>query len=1458
MSESDIYNILAETGLVQSDWYLRTHPDVAAAKEDPAGHYCRRGYKEGRRPNPYFDPTFYAAQLGETLPSEVNPLFHYHTIGERLGIRPSLWFDPLWYAEKYKLTSERSFLGHYLRNAATGLFSPIPEFDTTFYLAHNPDIKRAQVDPFLHYMQAGYRENRQPSAGFDIKFYRRRYLKDRKDENPLLHYIQHKSEIGVFPRWPEHEPVWSRLVRDFTRPGPSFEEFKPLPAGYEPRAKLLAYYLPQFHAIAENDRWWGRGFTEWVSVARAEPRFIGHYQPRIPRDLGFYNLANIDVLARQAEMARQAGIYGFVFYFYWFNQRRLLEKPLAAFFERKDIEMPFALMWANENWTRRWDGFDSEILIQQDYAPEHDTALINVFLSAFRDPRYIQVGGRPLLMVYRPGLIPESKKTFQRWRDLFEQLGNVNPLIIMAQGFGDTDPTPFGLDGAIEFPPHKLAQNLPKSNEDFVLVDPDFEGEIKPYDALVQRSLDENPPSFPLIKTVVPSWDNEPRRPGSGTCYHGTSPEKYETWLEQIVARSRTQKFYGESFVAINAWNEWGESAYLEPDVHYGAAYLNATGRAVAGMKRSSAGKVALVIHDAHPHGAQILTYYLARVYARQFGMDVHLIVLQDGPLRTKYAEIVPCTVATTPAELTPILKRLFAQGWRYAIVNSAASAWVVEHAAAIGFATSLLVHELPGIIREKMLLPSLDEAVRKTESIVFASSFVRDRVRSLIPAVKDEDVRILPQGCYTPVSVSEEARRSVRAELNISGEDLVVLGVGYADLRKGFDLFIQCSRMVLRKTRDIHFLWVGDLEFVIDKYLRAEISVLEKTGKFHLVGFKDSIESFYSASDIFLLSSREDPFPSVVLEGLSAGLPCIAFEDSGGIPQLIQELDAGQVVPLADLDAAADGITKLRTLLRSKERLSYRERLRRIIEEKFYFESYAADLLSYRQFRTIKISAVVTSYNYAKYLRARLMSIFRQTYPIFEIIVLDDCSTDNSVGVAEAAANEAKRDISIVRNEVNSGSVFAQWRQATRIARGDYLWIAESDDEADSCLVEKLTRIISENPNIVIAFADSRAIDEHGTEVSPSYKTYYREFIPGALESDGVYEGREFVTKYLSERNVILNVSSALLRTKLLAAAIDRAGETLGQFSVAGDWYLYVDMLRHSDGQVAYIAEPLNVHRRHTSSVTSALRARKHIDEIATVHAIVRELDNSPSLFERQDKYLQFVENYLGTRERAPDDESSASGRGSILEGESPDLLAQQVMVGGAGPQSAGQEIPLSKEAGEKTREPLEVLPTVQSRVDAETFSADTGSGLLKDPGTIAAAVRLQEEERTRMPEASSSVSESQPGSAVPSKLSSSGKEAVGWVETLRSDRVSGWVWNPAEPSKRQQVMVEVDGVVVGSGVADRFRQDLLAAGKGDGRYGFRIELLGKGPENVARLKCSVVGYASPLPVVESARRKG
>ncbi len=377
-------------------------------------------------------------------------------------------------------------------------------------------------------------------------------------------------------------------------------EYIPLaePGPISSAVRCIAFYLPQFHPIPENDQSWGPGFTEWTNVSKARPAFAGHYQPHLPGELGFYDLRLPQVQRRQAELAKQYGIHGFCYYFYWFGGRILLDLPLRNMLKDQDIDFPFCLCWANENWTRQWDGRDDDVLIAQSHSPVDDLLFIEHIAPILRDRRYITVGDRPLLIVYGPMLLPDPSATAARWRDHCRKAGIGEIFLVSTHAFDGTDPRQIGFDAAIELAPNKITTRDIASG--LTLFNSGFSGNVFDYRAFVERSYQTRPPEYCLFRSVCPSWDNSARKRERGTIFVHSSPAAYQEWLEN-VSDYTIRNFADESrLVFINAWNEWAESAYLEPDRRYGYAFLNATAKALQSVElraRRVVPQVGVIVH---------------------------------------------------------------------------------------------------------------------------------------------------------------------------------------------------------------------------------------------------------------------------------------------------------------------------------------------------------------------------------------------------------------------------------------------------------------------------------------------------------------------------------------------------------------------------------------------------------------------------------------------------------------------------------------------------------------------------------------------------------------------------------------------------------------------------------------------------------------------------------------------
>ena len=330
--------------------------------------------------------------------------------------------------------------------------------------------------------------------------------------------------------------------------------------------RLIAFYLPQYHPIPENNRWWGEGFTDWLNVVRARPLFPGHQQPHLPADLGFYDLRLAATRQAQADLARQYGIHGFCYYHYWFEGKRLLSQPLDEVLASGKPDFPFCVCWANENWTRAWDGREDHVLINAVSSPADDQEHIRWLIDVFRDRRYIRVDGKPLVLIYRASNLLDPQRTIRIWRDETRRqgLGEVFIASVESLRHDRVDPTVAGFNASVEFQPDWLLLSSP--------VHVTAEGtRIFSYRETIERMLAKPEPAYRRFACVATGWDNTARRLRNATVLAGTSPDLYEGWLRQVLARGTASST--EAVVFVNAWNEWAEGAHLEPCQRWGRGY---------------------------------------------------------------------------------------------------------------------------------------------------------------------------------------------------------------------------------------------------------------------------------------------------------------------------------------------------------------------------------------------------------------------------------------------------------------------------------------------------------------------------------------------------------------------------------------------------------------------------------------------------------------------------------------------------------------------------------------------------------------------------------------------------------------------------------------------------------------------------------------------------------------------
>ncbi|MGH1541892.1 MAG: glycoside hydrolase family 99-like domain-containing protein [Arenicella sp.] len=1097
--------------------------------------------------------------------------------------------------------------------------NPNPYFDVAWYLQQYPDILKANIDPLIHYSQTGWKEGRDPSDKFSTSSYLERHpqLLD-QNINPLGHFISNPVEhepkntetpaTKNFPplRSPDAEREQSNYNDTSVKLPDSYEDetkphFQKLPA------RLIAFYLPQFHPIPENNLFWGEGFTEWRNVTKAKPQFDGHFQPQLPGSLGFYDLRIPEVMQRQAELARQYGISGFCFHFYWFNGRRVLERPVEQLLKDQSIEIEFCLNWANENWTRSWDGKEKEVLIEQNHTPEDDINFIKEAQRFFDDPRYIRVDDKPLLMVYNPTLLPDAAATAKRWRDHCQQAGfEIFLLVAETHGFDSQNESWF--DGLVEFPP---LRRLPDNVTHHYNLLTDFKGNIFNYEDLIRIHSKPQQSEFPIFKTVSPGWDNTARRDEKATIFAGATPQLYKEWLSSAIEQTVQNNDDKQRLIFINAWNEWAEGAYLEPNAQSGYAYLNATAKA---LKEFDANEPTLLFttHDTNLGGAQNLLLTLLRWLKAHTRLKIRILALSGGVLESQFEELFPTyiigkTTAESDQKTKAEVLHFCGENIRLVFMNTVVSTALLPYLKPIKAPRLLYVHELKNSIEKFYGDKKFAKATPEIDAFIGGSQPVVDNLIASygIPENKTSVLEsfIVSSNPDTSGSYQETfiARQALKTQLGFDESTTLIIGCGMIEWRKGPDLFADVARQIKQNgTKAVKFIWIGPLPqdtSELDNYLNGVEDIVE------FVGEKTNFKAYFDMADIFLLPSREDPFPLVCLEAADSRLPIITFADNGGSPKFIANSDCGYIVPFEDTTAMTQ---KLQLLLEDQELCyTFGNNGHQAVLSAHSDQSAGPRIIE--TIRTIsqikpKVSIIVPAYNHSNYLRKRLNSIYSQTFQDFEVILLNDASTDDTQVIFEEYQHHA--NTRVYANDVNSESPFKQWSKGIHLAKSDIIWIAEDDDCCEDNFLEEMLPLLND-PEVKLAYCQSFAIDETG-KTQFSYMDYYQHEFDTFRRWQDPFQtsGDTEINQGLGLINTIPNASAVLFRK----FDIEAWEKKWLNSKLAGDWAFYIHALH--DGQVAFNPKHINYHRRHPQTMTQKTKnADTRFKEVAEVHKDVLDL---------------------------------------------------------------------------------------------------------------------------------------------------------------------------------------------------------------------------------------------------------
>jgi glycosyltransferase involved in cell wall biosynthesis len=425
----------------------------------------------------------------------------------------------------------------------------------------------------------------------------------------------------------------------------------------------------------------------------------------------------------------------------------------------------------------------------------------------------------------------------------------------------------------------------------------------------------------------------------------------------------------------------------------------------------------------------------------------------------------------------------------------------------------------------------------------------------------------------------------------------------------------------VINSDRTIFFIWVGHSDESFITGVKEFIQKSKITDNIIFIDRKEDMSLYYAGSDLFLLTSREDPFPSVVLESMDVGVPVIGFDNAGGFKDIITE-DTGVLVPYLDSEEMSTQVINLLNNNPLREKLGITGSA--LIGKKYRFEDYIYRLLNLLGHEYRRTSVIIPNYNYEGYLEERVKSILVQNYPIYEIIFLDDCSTDNSIRFIEAFTLKCPTRITVIKNKINSGSVFYQWAQGIAHAQGDFIWIAEADDLSEPGF---LTTVLSgfKDPRVNLSYCQSKQIDDKGRLLAPDYLDYTNDIDENKWKADYIRDGFEEIRDSLVIKNSIPNVSAVVFKKVDMQQILDE----LIRFKVVGDWFFYVWLLQQ--GKISFSAKPLNLHRRHQKGVTLSENKQRHFDEIVEMQDyILHRFDISEITESKTMQYREKVKKYL------------------------------------------------------------------------------------------------------------------------------------------------------------------------------------------------------------------------------------
>jgi GT2 family glycosyltransferase/glycosyltransferase involved in cell wall biosynthesis len=828
--------------------------------------------------------------------------------------------------------------------------------------------------------------------------------------------------------------------------------------------KPLAFYLPQFHPIPENNLWWGEGFTEWTNVTRATQQYQGHYQPRRPGDLGYYDLRLKETQVAQAKLAKEYGLHGFCYYYYWFDNKKMLNLPIENMLKDKDVDLPFCVCWANENWSRNWDGQNRYVLLEQNYSDETNMNFIKEIAQMFKDSRYIRYNGKPLLVIYRIKIIPNFPQVAQMWREYCREIG-IGEIHIASVRFGletlEHDASYYGVDSFVLFPPHEagrkdLRSSVPHLNKN-------FHGEIFDYDYVVESDIEKHNTQYSnLHRGAMMGWDNTARRMESSRIFHGATPLKFRKWLKNIkVQHEHYSQDNNESLVFINAWNEWAEGTYLEPDQKFSKAYLEACSSVFDTMvvpqetKKSTSPKVRNTIEYfegkqsvdaskksillvAHIAGHQLFggeRSFLDVIRGFASLQSYNLFVVLPSSNNRHYIELINQYAAKVI--VTPYPQWKDGEAIDEEVVLKMSSI-ILSNAIDIVYVNTIVIREalIAATRLGKFTMTHIRELINDDEGLCKQIGKTPSEIIKIVHTRND----FMIANSKTTQDIFEQKDKIAyipnmievdKFNMNNTIGKTIKIGIISSNIpKKGLDDFVKISQICYeRGMNDIAFVVIGPRNDRVKEY-EAQLKSQQLHQNITFLGYYDSPQEAIIEMNILLsLSSFAESFGRTIAEALIAQRPVISYR-KGAVHELVYDNETGFLVDFQDYETLCDRIEYFRS---NREKIvEFGQNGKKLISQNFSQSNLNSalantfQLLEKNTFNAIvkrpRVKVIVPIYNAYEEVKQCLQYLeYYSNFDIADILLINDCSSDKRI-VDLLEPYKTKAYFEVLANEQNLG----------------------------------------------------------------------------------------------------------------------------------------------------------------------------------------------------------------------------------------------------------------------------------------------------------------------------------------------------------------------------------------------------------------------------------------------------